>query len=271
MRAREDKQHVPLLRLDLIERREDQQFLVRSVRQRVEQHAELLADDVEGLVLAGGLDARLDLGVDVAGGREVVLVAVTVEVPRLVREIVQHRAQRRKVEARLREVVRDELRRQAHHAVDHVRERGGEQQSRGPAGKLGGLVLLGHRAALVGYVVRHGVLELVVDVQNLAAHAVIVQVDVLKADGGSLVREPALPQVRRHGPHQADQTARLLQAGVVTEAGVEVTQARVEGIGVEQRHAGLLPVGGREAHLARLVDLVGVLRLKLADGGVVRH
>ena len=114
-----------------------------------------------------------------------------------------------------------------------------------------------------------GVAEGVVDLVDLGEGLLAPQVEVV---GGDQVRiAGAGPDARYDDAHQADQTARLLEALVLPEAGVEIADRRMERVGLLDAGGELFRRGVGHVHLLRLTHRLAVGVRHRGDAGGVRQ
>ena len=156
----------------------------------------------------------------------------------------------------------------------HVGERGDEQQPHDVPGLLAAAqVRVDHLRdrAPAGRrdVVGNRVLEGRVDLVDLRERLAVRQIDVV---GGDQIRVPVrFPEARHHDPHQTDQPACLLEPLVLAEAGVEIADGGMKGVGVGDPAREGLRRRVRHVHLLRVAHRLRVALGDLRDLFLVRQ
>ena len=101
-----------------------------------------------------------------------------------------------------------------------------------------------------------GVFQRGVDLVDLGEGLAVRQIQIV---GGDEVRIAfGTPNARDHDSHQANQPAGLLEALVLAEAGVQIAQRRMEGVGLRHVRRELLRRGVGHVHLLGVADGVRV-------------
>lgn len=113
--------------------------------------------------------------------------------------------------------------------------KGGDEQQRGcvlaiAAAELA-VEVFGHARTGAGDVVGDGIRELGIDALDFRAGLGVVEIDVVGVDERLLLGAAGFPEAGGDDAHQAYEGTGLLETRVFAEAGVEVAQREVEGIG----------------------------------------